>query len=154
AGGPVHPAKRVGPDGEDQVAGRAKEGLMYQELVITVLVKALHTGAVAPDSMHPRCGVACKLDPFGIERMKLRVNHGARKRNFAPARATHAAAGEAARRTLLKRSDQPLAIAADRGFAQLRSRPLDNAAVGQSGSIDSPKPAPSRDDELPAFGIE
>ena len=54
AGSPIHHAKRVGPDGEHQVARAAEEGLVDDELVVAVLVEALESGAVERDRRRTR----------------------------------------------------------------------------------------------------
>ena len=74
---------------------------MHQELVVAVLVQAFQTGAVAPDAMHARRRVACELDPFRLERMELRMNHRAWKRNGMPAGSVEASGHKAALRALL-----------------------------------------------------
>ena len=96
AGGPVHPAKRVRPDGEDQIAGAAEEGFVNDELVVAVFVEALEAGAVAAHAVHARGGIAGEFDPLGLERMELRMDDGARERNDVPGGAVEAAGDEAA----------------------------------------------------------
>ena len=76
----------------------SQERFVHQKLVVAVLVQALHAGAVAADAMHARRRVARELDPLRLERVKLRMDHGSRKRNLAPARTIEAAGHEPALR--------------------------------------------------------
>src|SRR3954447_24992612 len=78
---PIHPAECPRPNGEHQVARASEECFVYEELIVPVLVQALESATVAPDPVHPRSRIARKLDPLRLERMELRMNHGARERN-------------------------------------------------------------------------
>ena len=118
---PIHAAQRARPDGEDQIAGAAEESLVHDELVVAVLVEALEAGAVAAHAMHARSGIAGELDPLRLERMKLRMDDGARKRNQRPEPAVDAAGDQAALRALLDRGGEPFAIGGKRTLAELRA---------------------------------
>src|SRR5688572_11629696 len=74
---PVHPAQPVRPNGKHEIACRAEKRLVYNELIVTVLIKTLEAGAIASYTVHARCRVAGELDPLVIQRMKLRMNHRA-----------------------------------------------------------------------------
>ena len=97
----------------------AEKGLVNQELVVAVLVQAFEAAAIAADAVHARRRVARELDPFRLQRMELRMNHGARKRDRMPAGSVEAPGNQAALRAGFEGGGEPLAIAADRAFAQL-----------------------------------
>ena len=82
---PVHAAQGARPHGEHQVAGGAQKSLVHQELVVAVLVQAFQPGPVTPHAVHARRRVAREFDPFRLQRMKLRMDHGPGKWNLAPA---------------------------------------------------------------------
>ena len=94
---------------------------MYDELIVPVLVQAFHPRAVAPHAMHPRRGIGGELDPFRFERMELRVNNRAGKRNLPPFRTVHPAGDDTSFAIPPVRCRQPLAVGAEARFSKLRS---------------------------------
>src|ERR1043166_6287472 len=55
-------AQRLRPHRVGQPISVAKKGLVDDELVVVVLVKAFKSSSVALNNVHPRSGIACKLD--------------------------------------------------------------------------------------------
>ncbi len=74
----------------------AKKGFVHEELIVAVLVKAFEAATVAPDAVHARRRIAREFDPFRFQRMELRMNHGARKRDGMPAGSIEAPGNQAA----------------------------------------------------------
>ena len=109
ARGPVHHTQRAWPDRENQIAGAAEERLVYHELIVAVLVQTLETRAIAAHAMHARRRIARELDPLGLERMKLWMNHGTRKRDQLPAGAIRASGDQALLRALFDGRGDPSA---------------------------------------------
>ena len=68
---------------------------MHDELVVAVFVEALQARTVAAHAMHARRRIARELDPPGLQRMELRMNHGARERNHRGRRPVEAADDQA-----------------------------------------------------------
>src|SRR4029077_10012085 len=125
---PVHNAQSVGPDRENQVAGAAEKCFVHYELIVAVPIQALETGAVAAHTVHAWRGIAGELNPFGLERMKLWMNHGARKRDQCPAGAGRASGDEPLLLPLFDSRGDPIAANAEGTFAQLRAGEFYNGA--------------------------
>ena len=127
---------------------------MDNEFVVAVAVQAFQSGAIAADTVHARRGIARKLDPVAIERMKLGMDDGAGKRNFVPASAIEAAHRQAARGAALVGRGEPLAAAADGAFAQLRARPFADEAFRKRAPVGGPQPAAARDHQRLPIGVQ
>ena len=89
---------------------------MDYELIVRVLVEALDAGTIAADAMHARGGIAGELDPLGFERVKLRMDDGARERNGMPVRAIEASSNKAGLVAAFVCRGEPFAIGADGTF--------------------------------------
>src|SRR5690242_12380069 len=121
---------------------------MHDELVVSVLVQAFEAGAIAADAVHARGWVACEFDPFGLERVELRMDDSARKRNGVPGRAVEAAGGQPAGAAVLKGCGEPVAIAADGAFAEFAAGKFEDAALGKIVPADGPERAAAGNDQV------
>jgi len=158
AGGPIHRAEGARPDREHQIAGGAEEGLVHDELVVAVFVEALQARTVAAHAMHARRGIARELDPAGLERMELRMDHRARERNHRGRRPVEAADNQPSLRRAagLPREGrgQPAAIGTDRALAKLHARESKDAALFEGAAPDGPQFPSTRDHQRFAIGVQ
>src|SRR5258708_13737589 len=83
--------------------------------------------------------------------MKLRMDHGARKRNHAPLATIHAPGDDAAKGPMLDRRRHPLPFPADRALAQLRAGELADTSLGQTVPINLPKTPPAHEEDPAAI---
>src|SRR5258708_29226867 len=81
---PIHSAETMRPNCEDDVAGAAEECLVNDELVVSVVIEALHSGSVTPDAMHSRRGVTRENQPVGVRWVELRMDDGSWEWNQRP----------------------------------------------------------------------
>ncbi len=93
---------------------------MHHEFPVAMLMETLQASAIAADSKHSGRGVARKDQPFWIEGVELRVDHGPLKWNDMPARSIGAPYRYSLRVAFPDRGSHPFAPAAKRAFAQLR----------------------------------
>jgi hypothetical protein len=117
ARGPIHSAQQVRPDGENDIAGTAEKCLVNDELIIAVLMQALHPRPIPPDAEHAGRRIACEQNPIRIDRVKLRMDHRAREGNHVPAGPIRAPGRNAVAAALLDGRRQPLPVRAQRAFA-------------------------------------
>ncbi len=89
---------------------------MDHEFVVAVVVEAFEAGAVAADAVHARGGVAGELDPLRVERMELRMDHGARKGDDMPSGSIDPACGDAGPAIELDCGSQPVATGTQGDF--------------------------------------
>src|SRR5260370_13660191 len=86
--------------------------------------------------------------------MKLRMDHGARKRNQAPLAATYAPGDDAANRPVLDRRRHPLPARSERALAKLCPGELHHTALRQTHAVDFPNGAAAHEKKPAAIRMD
>src|SRR6266566_10096696 len=86
--------------------------------------------------------------------MKLRMDHGARKRNQAPLAATYAPGDDAANRPVLDRRRHPLSARSERALAKLRPGELHDTALRKTRAVDFPNTAATHEKDPAAIRMD
>src|SRR5437879_13771900 len=118
-----------------------------------MLVKAFETRAVSADAVHARRGVAGEFDPVGLEWMKLRMNHRAREWNETPSGPIRPAHDQSLSAPPLTGRGNPLALRAQRAFAQLRPLEPRNASLLKALTVDLPHATAADEENASAVGM-
>src|ERR1700736_4428183 len=103
-----------------------------------MIVQAFETRAVAANSIHAWGGVAGEDEPFGIERVELRVYDRATKRDHVPTASVRAADRDSIPAILLDGGSEPFAVHAGRAFTKLGAGGIDDAPFRESVPVKRP----------------
>ena len=154
AGGPIHGAEGLGPDGVDEMAGTAEEGFVDDELVVGMEVEAFQARAVAADAVHAGGGVAGKLDPFGFGGVELGMDDGAGEGDEGPVGAIGAADGEAGLGSLFDGGDEPFAGGIEGGFAHGACAEIGEAGLLEGDQVEDPEGSGADEEDTAAVRVD